>query len=364
MIVIQGAGITGLTLAGLLEQQGLDYRLIEQSPVLAPVGAGIVLQRNALTVLDRLPEADIEAVSAPIDRMIIGSADRPDLHTLVLDRATRSRGIHRGDLQKFLLAQIDEARLHLGTSVAAWQDQPAGCVVRLSSGIVVQASHLIGADGIGSGIRTTLCGTPAVRRSRQWCSRTVIEDRPCGDSAREIHAGRHRLGIVPLDAGRSYVFWVRSRHDGALPMPEIEAAIRAMGRTGRSIAACFSSGQSWLQHPLTDIPVFWGRGRVVLIGDAAHALTPNLGQGAALGIEDAHALTGLLQQGTPEPAGRLAQLRDARLRSVRRLSHLMGRVAHIEWPPLRRLRDRLLESASPDHSRRVLGQWLDRAPAG
>ena len=363
MIVIQGAGITGLTLAGLLETNGRNYRLVEQSPALRPVGAGLVLQRNALAVLATLPEADIEAVSAPIDRMVIGNADRPDLHSMTLDHATRSRGIHRADLQQFLLAQIDESRLQLGTSVSDWKNDPDGLQVRLSSGETIRASHLIGADGIGSGIRAALAGPAVVRGSHQWCARTVIDGQPAGSNALEIHAGRHRLGMVPLARGRSYVFWVQSRHDDApIPAGEIEAAIGRMGQPGRSIVRHLSPRQSWLQHPLTDIPVLWGRERILLIGDAAHALTPNLGQGAALGIEDALVLTGLILTDAASPAREMAKARHARVRNVRSVSRLMGRIAHIETPMLRKLKDRLLESTSSDRGRTALGQWLDRAP--
>jgi 2-polyprenyl-6-methoxyphenol hydroxylase-like FAD-dependent oxidoreductase len=366
MIVIQGAGITGLVLAGLLERRGLDYRLVERTMQMYAVGAGIVLQRNALEVLDRLHEADFDAVSTPIEQMLIGSAEEPVLQALSLDHASRARGVHRGDLQQFLLQQIDPARLCLGTSVESWKDRQTRLDVTLSSGECLRADVLVGADGIASGVRRSLSGAPRVRDSGQWCARTVVAGRPTGADAWEIHAGRHRLGVVPLAGERSYVFWVRSHHpDECIPQEDIEASVRSLGPLGGAVAALFTPRQSWLQHPLTDIPISWGRGRVVLVGDAAHALTPNLGQGAALGIEDAYVLAGLLGVDGPHasrPAEQLRRLRHARVSSVRRISYLMGKVAHLENPRLCRLRSRLLKATSPARSRRRLSQWLDRFP--
>ncbi|MEZ5557090.1 MAG: NAD(P)/FAD-dependent oxidoreductase [Pseudomonadales bacterium] len=366
MIVIQGAGITGLTLAGLLQRRGLDYRLIERSAQLGSVGAGLVLQRNALEVMDRLPVGGFEEISAPIGRMLIGSADGSVLQAIELDFATRARSVHRGDLQQHLLRQIDPSRLYLGASVEVWTDRQTGLDVRLSSGECLRADVLVGADGIASDVRRLLSGAPRVRNSGQWCARTVVAGRPTGSDAWEIHAGRHRLGVVPLAGGRSYVFWVRSHHPGGcIPSEEIGSSIRSLGPLGEAMAELVTLRQSWLQHPLTDIPICWGRGRVVLLGDAAHALTPNLGQGAALGMEDAYVLAGLLGA-SGRHASRLAErlrgLRHARVRNIRSVSYFMGKVAHVQHPQLRRLRNRLLTAASPARTRRRLQRWLDRFP--
>lgn len=364
MIVIQGAGITGLTLAGLLERRGVDYRLVEQSLQLQPVGAGILLQRNALEVLAELPEADFDAVSTPIERMVVGSIEEPDLQTMELDNSTRARAVHRGDLQQFLLQQIDPSRLLLDSSVDGWEECESGLDVHLSSGDQLRAEVLVGADGISSGIRGTLAGPPRVRNSGQWCARTVISEQAVAAEAREIHAGRYRLGSVPLTNGRTYIFWVCSRHSGeVMENEQIENSIRTMGASGSALAAGFSPAQKWLQHPLTDIPVCWGEGRIPLVGDAAHALTPNLGQGAALGVEDAWVLAGLIDSGERDARTLAQQLREprhARVRNVRGMSYFMGRVAHVEQPLLRRFRNGLLKTASPARSRAGLRRWLDQ----
>lgn len=362
MVVIQGAGIAGLTLAGILEKHDVNYRLIERSPQLQAIGAGIVLQRNALEVLAQLREGNFEAVSTPIERMVIGSIEEPALQAMELDCATRSRGVHRGDLQRFLLQQIDQERLHLNTSVKSWTQNETGLDISLTSGEQLHARVLVGADGISSSIRTSMTGTPNVRDSGQWCARTVICGQPTGSDACEIHAGRYRLGAVPLADGCTYVFWARSRHSsGNVPNEDIESSIRSMGVLGEALAAHFAPTQQWLQHPLVDIPVFWGKGPVVLIGDAAHALTPNFGQGAALGIEDAWVLAALITNGdidTRELTEKFRDQRHSRVRNIRTFSYFMGRVAHVEQPLLRRFRNRMLKDSSPERSRAGLSRWL------
>lgn len=364
MIVIQGAGINGLTLAGLLERRGLNYLVVEQSPQLRPVGAGLVLQRNALDVLATLTQGDFAALSTPIEQMVIGSIEEPVLQAIELDHATRARGVHRGDLQAFLLQQIDQQRLQLGSSVEAWKVCGDGLDVRLTSGEQLRAQILVGADGISSEIRTALTGSPHVRDSGQWCARTVIRGQPTGADAREIHAGRHRLGAIPLADGCTYVFWVCSRHaDGSFSSEEIEEHVAAMGELGSTLSVLFTPAQQWLQHPLTDIPVYWGKERVVLVGDAAHALTPNLGQGAALGIEDAYVLAGLLDSVSVDTSLLLQQFRKQRhkrVRNIRSISYLMGKIAHLEGPVLRNMRNRLLKAAPPMRSRVELNRWLDQ----
>ncbi len=320
-----------------------------------------MLQSNALKVLSTFSSGDLEAVSQPITTMVIGSAEAPVLQAIDLDHATRSRGIHRGDLQQFLLQQVDPFRLSLGTTITRWRQRDEGLDIELNTGERIRCALLVGADGIASGVRTALIGAPRPRYSGQWCARTIINGQPAGAVAQEIHAGRYRLGVVPLARGRSYVFWVQSRHPGGpLPGHHIESSIATLGTLGATLQKHFQRGQRWLQHPLTDLSICWGRGNIGLIGDAAHALTPNLGQGAALGIEDAWTLADLLRQRIPSPIEALKEQRHGRVRNVRTLSYLMGRIAHVEQPVLRSLRNRALAASAPDRSRAALAAWLNR----
>jgi len=363
MILIQGAGIAGLTLAGLLEQHKLDYLIIDRCNPLIPAGAGLVLQRNALEVLNALTSDAIETASQSIAAMTIGTVSKPDLQHIDLTSSTRSQGIHRADLQALLLSQIPGARLRLGCSVSSWRQINGDLEVTLNSGDRLRVSTLVGADGAGSEIRAELLGTPERRDSRQWCARTIITGQPTQNRASEIHHGRSRLGVVPLTGGRSYVFWVRSEHDGSLlEAHEIQQDIVTLGTVGTAVYDCFTHTQSWLQHPLIDIPPAWGKQNVVLIGDAAHALTPNLGQGAALGIEDALALSQLISDAplkSSNLADRLKAVRGSRVSAVRRVSYIAGRIAHLQNPLLQSIRNLVLKHTPPKTVQHNLERWLE-----
>ena len=363
MIVIQGAGISGLTLAGLLEILGFDYLVVESAPELQPIGAGIVLQRNALAVLNLFRRGDPYSHCVDIKAMVLGTPEQPNLQSVALDASTRAAGFHRGALQQFLIAQVPTHRLLLNRTVTRWTPSSSQLMnVELSNGETVTASLLVGADGIASSIRRQLEGPPRMRNSGQWCARTIIESHLFERRAMEIHGGRLRLGVVPLAQQQSYVFWVRSRHDGSVMNPaSIARSLDDMGDIGRRISKQLGPTQQWLQHPLLDLPISWGKERVVLIGDAAHAVTPNMGQGAALGIEDAYVLAAMLASDCQSvTAQALKQRRHSRIRTIRTLSYLMGRIAHIESPRLQRVRAELLKRSGPEHSRQAVAAWLDR----
>lgn len=369
MILIQGGGIAGLTLAGLLELKGINYLVIEKTPKLQAIGAGIVLQRNALAVLGLISQTGSPASSpafyssyaAELAGMTIGTPANPMLAQIPLDDSTRSAGFHRGALQRFLLAQIPAERVRLNTTVDHWRDSDQQSLsVVLNDGEELNATLLIGADGIDSAIRRKLSGAIQPRNTGQWCARTILDGQPSQLQATEIQGGRYRFGVVPVANNQAYLFWVKSRHDDScVSSREIRESLNEMGELGARVCGHIAIDQQWLQHPLQDIPISWGNGRVILIGDAAHAVTPNLGQGAALGIEDAYTLAALpgLNSGFAS-AQVLRKRRHSRVRNVRAMSYLMGKLAHTEAPVLQHLRNGILSHTSADRSRRHLAEWL------
>lgn len=339
MILIQGAGIAGLTLAALLQQKGQPYRLIDHVRVLRPVGAGLGLQANAQAILARLGFQSALAESGCwLSAMTLGPAQRP--RRFAFDRGAKTLGVHRGQLHEALLSRVPTERLSLGVSVSRWHQGVQGVDVELSSGETQRVSHLIGADGIHSSLREQLGKRGDLRVSHQWCWRTVLPGQPLGESGFEVFAGRHRLGAFPVGPNRTYLYWVES---GLARTPDNNArALRQLARFGATaapLADCGSSDLTWLCHPLNDRPVYWGLGNVALIGDAAHPVTPNMGQGAALAMEDAWILSRLLSSRQEPAAPGLRRRRQRRVQSVRRLSWLAGRMAHLHWQPARWLRD-------------------------
>lgn len=339
MILIQGAGIAGLTLAALLQQHGQPYRLIDHTSRLQPVGAGLGLQANAQAILAKLGLLSAVAHHGCwLDAMSFGPAQSP--RRFALDHTGQTLGVHRANLHEALLSRVPANRLTLGVSVSGWHEGAHGIDLELSNGESLCVSELIGADGIHSSLRQQLGKHDDLRLSHQWCWRTVLPVQPLGKSGFEVFAGRHRLGAFPIGPEQTYVYWVES---GLTSAPDVSARdlrqLARFGATAAPLADSGSSGLTWLCHPLIDRPVYWGQGNVALIGDAAHPVTPNMGQGAALAMEDAWILSRLLSSRQEPTAPGLQRRRHRRVQSVRRLSWLAGRMAHLHWQPARWLRD-------------------------
>lgn len=339
MILIQGAGIAGLTLAALLQHQGEPYRLIDHANQLQPAGAGLGLQANAQAILARLGiETAVADSGCWLHAMTMGSAQSP--RRFAFDRTSKTLGVHRARLHEALLARVPSDQLSLGLSVSRWRQGEHGIDIELSNGETLRASHLIGADGIHSVLRMQLGRTGDLRVSNQWCWRTVLPGRPLGEEGFEVFDGRHRLGAFPIGPNQTYLYWVESGITRTLDVSARD--VRELARFGAiaaPLANTWPTDLNWLCHPLNDRPVYWGKGNVALIGDAAHPVTPNMGQGAALAMEDAWYLSRLLSSRREQAAPGLQRHRQARAQGVRQLSWLAGRVAHLQRQPGRWLRD-------------------------
>ncbi len=348
MIVIQGAGIVGLTLANCLQQAGLPWLLVERATELTPAGAGIGLQPNAHWILAQLGlAAALRQHGCPVRGIHIGPWQRPRYLSFPdpgssTEQAGFILGVHRGDLHTMLLAALPASNIRLGASVAQWRRETEGVELRLTDGERLRVTHLIAADGLHSAVREGLYGLDDLRASRQWCWRTVVAGQPLGEDAAEWFCGSHRLGVVPIGGGRTYLYRVSSDIDDGreLPHPDAEDFDRFGVQAGQLVAR-LPPDAAWLSHPLVDRPARWGFGPLILVGDAAHPVTPNLGQGAAIGMEDAWVLSRLLLANVAD-AKRLAALRDARVRAVRRESWRAGQVAHWQSTWARRIRDGVL----------------------
>ncbi len=342
MIVIAGSGIAGLTLANALEQLDLPYRLCEQQPEQAAVGAGIILQQNALAVLGALG-IDDDMPGARLRAMRFGTPRVQKTLNFSNTGTSRPLALHRHTLMQRLRRDIPDERLRYRCQISGLQTAGDSLLVQTPAGDI-EASTLVVANGAGSALHAV----PQPRSSRQWCWRAVLPYSGDPELASEQWFGQHRLGIVPLDQGRAYVFHVMSeagdQHSG-----EHLAWLQAQQARGEMSSLDFTDAE-WLSHPLAERAVHWGSGRCVAIGDAAHAMTPNMGLGAATAIEDAWCLATLLRDHGQQPkvAERLAEQRHKRISAMQKQSWQMGHVAHWQSAPLRLLRDtgmRLMPSA-------------------
>jgi 2-polyprenyl-6-methoxyphenol hydroxylase-like FAD-dependent oxidoreductase len=315
-VAIAGAGIAGLASAILLAEDGVDVDVYEIKPELSALGSGITLQGNALRSFDRLgiwdevqknywPQ-DVLGLRAPgPDAAVI--AVIPDAKTGGADFPAAA-GMYRPDLAKILLdrAQALGARVHFGTTVTALTQDADGVDLTLSDGSSSRVDLLIGADGLNSAVRSMIGidVTPEPTGMGIW---RAFVPRPTEVTHTDLYYGgpMYIAGYCPTSEDMMYAYLVEDKQDrtGVTPEQAIEImrdASRAYGgpwnEIRESLGADSRVNYTWFTSHLIDGP--WNRGRVVLIGDAAHSCPPTIAQGGAQAAEDALVLCDILSRAT------------------------------------------------------------------
>jgi 2-polyprenyl-6-methoxyphenol hydroxylase-like FAD-dependent oxidoreductase len=353
-ILIIGGGIGGLTTAIALSRVGMDADVYEQTPVLKAVGAGITLAANAQSALNLLGlGAEIQSQSTPGLQGGLRKSDGTFLVKIPANELTRGFGtvvaLHRAELLELLVKQIDPQRLHLGQSCTGIEQSENGVTATFQSGETVHADGLIAADGLRSGVRTRVFGSQPLRYAGYTAWRTIVKSNKIGNHATlaETWGLGLRFGIVPMSGNRIYWFAVSDAPEG-----QVDTA----GQTKRKLLDLFkgwhdpieelihtAAEEAILRNDIYDIdplPQFV-KGRIALLGDAAHAMTPNLGQGGCQAIEDAVVLAASLKSAGNVQQGFLhyERRRQPRTRDVVLQSRRVGMLGQASNPIVCGLRD-------------------------
>lgn len=353
-----GAGIGGLTVAAALDADVHEVVIYERRDEPAAVGAGLTLFENAFAALDAVGLGDrVRKVSSDaITRMRAGqrlpSGDW--LVSMPPAMVPLTRTLHRSELHRTLVEALpsDSLRLHRSAEVGRG-GEPAVTV----DGRLERFDLVIAADGLRSDSRTRLGLDRGVRYAGYTAWRGVTAVSMTVDEASETWGAGRIFGIVPLPDDRVYWFATESTSAGRVAEDEREAVRGRFADWHPPILACIDAtpADAVLRHDIYDLarlPASFARGRTALLGDAAHGMTPNLGQGAGQAIEDAAALVLLLRRagrdGDVEAAlERYSALRRRRTRAIWSQSRLMGKVSQASSPLGVRLRNGLLRAAPP-----------------
>lgn len=366
---IAGAGIAGLTAAIALRRQGIDPIIVEAAPVLKPVGAGLGLAANAIRALALL---GIEKGIIEKGQFLDGLSFRTDKDALLMhadtSRVSRAYGqdnfvIHRADLHEQLLSHLDPSRIVTGKPLAAVVPRGDGVLLRFQDGSEQRTDYLIAADGIHSAVRRSILPHVRPRYAGYTCWRCIVPQSAIpAKGVEEILGPAGRFGIVPLPGGRVYWFACVNAPEGDLRMKAMTAA--GLGR----IFAGYPPRVGGLLKASEGLPLIWGdiadlpsghayhHGHIVLIGDAAHATTPNMGQGACQAIEDAVVLAAELgRHASPVSAFKAFEARRLeRTRMIVDRSRMLGRMAQWRHPGLILLRNMIFRATPSAVFRRQL----------
>jgi 2-polyprenyl-6-methoxyphenol hydroxylase-like FAD-dependent oxidoreductase len=350
-VLVVGAGIAGLAAARTLRAWGASVEMVERVRVAGADGAGIYLPGNASRALDRLGLGGlVAAASVPIQRQRF--LDRRGRVLADIDLADVWRGV--GPCLSLPRATLHEVLLEGARGVAIrWGCTPATIVageVGFSDGTARGYDLIIGADGVHSSVRRLVFGTPA-RPVGQHARRFVV-DRPDADPAWSARLGPGTVFLtIPIGGGRLYCYCDGPGTDSPAPLRELLAGYAEP--VPALLDALDAAGDRAGLHsaPVQEVTLpGWSRGRVVLIGDAAHATSPNMAEGAAMALEDAIALADSLRDA--------ASTADAlRTFEVRRRPRTGWVLAHTRS----RDRTRTLPPALRDLVLRLAGQRMFRA---
>ena len=392
--LVAGAGIGGLAAALALQRQGLSIQVWEQADAFGEVGAGIQIGPNVNRILRQwgLGSA-LDRVAVQPQALISHDARTGQtLGRLDLTEVERRYGapyltIHRADLHAVLWASLDPAQVHtrLACAVAEVQEMASGelCVTD-SLGAVHQPSALIGADGLWSRVRAQVCTDGAPMPTGHWAYRALLPTRLLSPRWREpvvqvwmapgLHAvhypvrGGEWLNLVVLikapehEAQRGW----DAQRDPAQIHADVQGALRGLCHDLHDVLRPVEAWRAW---SLWGRPELRGahqmaRGRIALLGDAAHPMLPYLAQGAGMAIEDAWQLARAVAQwgrdDVPRVLASYAQARWARNARVQRQSRRNGQIFHAQGP-LAWCRNTALRLAAP----RLMDQpWLYGAIEG
>lgn len=368
-IAILGGGIGGLCAAIGLQRAGIEVNVYEGAPELQALGAGLVLSVNSVLALRQLGlDEAVQSVGHAFDEVaILDQRGRPisstDMRSLAVAYGVSNFSIHRADLQEVLVSQLTPHTLQVGKKCVAITQRENQVTLSFEDGSTAVAEALIAFDGIHSVVRRTLLPQVTLRYAGYTCWRSVISyDSHQRISFSETWGKQGRFGIVPLTDQRVYWFATLNakRNDPHLRSYTVADLQRTFQNYHAPIVdiLAHTSDEELLWNDILDFKPIerYAFGNIALAGDAAHAMTPNMGQGAGMAIEDAAVLTDCLTHypEVDEAFRQFEQRRRQRASSIVKGSFQLGRVAQLTNPWLSTLRNTLFRMIPEQVSQRQM----------
>jgi 2-polyprenyl-6-methoxyphenol hydroxylase-like FAD-dependent oxidoreductase len=354
-IDIIGAGIGGLTTAIALEQKGIKTRIFEQAEQIKPVGAGIILANNAMQVYQKLGlQKEIEENGNSISSMNITKPNlnplsKIDLTYFEQKHNTKNIAIHRGTLQQILIDKLKSTEINFDHKLISIVENTNGYFLKFQNGEQIQSSTVLGADGLKSIVRQNIFPNNSIRNANQICWRGITECKlpiKFRNELNEAWGKAERFGFVQIAENKVYWYALKSfkKNANEFSINNIEQYFADYNLVIKDIIKS-TKKEHINTAEISDLKPtnIWFKENVCLIGDSAHATTPNMGQGACQAIEDAFVLSECLHKYEITKAfSEYQKLRLPKAHQVVKASWLVGKMAHQKNPILIGLRNQML----------------------
>jgi 6-hydroxynicotinate 3-monooxygenase len=321
-IAVIGAGLGGMTTAGLLQRAGFTVRVYEQAPAFSRIGAGIHLSANVMMVMKRLGiQQTLVGVGMTPDAFVSRKWDTGEtLFELPLgpDREAHYGGpyinVHRGDLHAVLESALLHGTVAFNHRLMAIEERGTSVRLGFENGVTADADIVIGADGVNSKLREFLLGADKPRFSGYIAHRaifpaTLLNGLPIRSCTKWWGPESHIL-VYYMTQAREEVYVVSSVPASGWDVPESylpcdrESFVTAFEGFHPELRQVVAAAPSVTQWPIFDRePVdCWSRSALVLLGDACHPMRPYMASGAAMAIEDGAILARCIAEiGTDDP---------------------------------------------------------------
>lgn len=373
IISIVGGGIGGLTLALALKANGFKVKIYEAAKEVKTVGAGIILGCNAMQVYQQLGIAKHFADKGnPVESMSITNQKLKDLSDIQLDFFVKKYGIgnhaiHRADLHQVLLDQLDQDELKLGKKLKSLD--VLSNQLQFEDGQKESYDILIGADGIHSKVRESIFPNKSkIRKAGQVCWRGVVDYKLPNlnkNQFREAWGIASRFGHGQINEKQVYWFALLN-FEGELKdydNPTWRKYFDDYDPLVKDLLNITPDDQIHIGE-MTELTGLddWYSGNVCLIGDAAHAMTPNMGQGAGQAIEDGLALTNSLKAHNDNVEKAFSSFQVYRKKKVDKIvknSWMIGNIAQLQNPFLCGFRNAFMRTTPAFVGRNALKETFD-----
>lgn len=368
-ILISGGGIAGLTTYIALTKQGHNVSIIEKRDSFTPNGSGLILAMNAMLMFKKLGlQEEVIAHSRELKGLRMTNEKGKSLsftflQSLKLKYKTQAVTIKRASLHKILENHIDFSKVRFSTQIRSIEASEQGKEVTFDDGSSQTYELIIIAEGLHSTTRALLLGANPYRFSGYTCWRAIV-DVTFNHELIEMWGNQSRFGIVPLSETQTYIYLTYNAEQNdeklkSLTARDIKELFSSYGGKAPNVLNAIDENTLFYHDDLIDYATLtFSKDGILFVGDSAHAMTPNMGQGATMGIEDGVILSELIQRYPNEYVKHYNSVRKQRVAKIHKLSYLIGKMAQVKNPILRNIIHLIMRLTPDDRMKKQVEDGL------